>query len=93
MNHTLHIRLSGCEGAALKALDLIERRGFSLVTCHLEEPDQNGRDMQVKVRSSKPGDLLKRQLERLWDVQFVELLSAAASNPSANNIQDISRSI
>lgn len=93
MNHTLHIRLSGYEGAALRALDLMERRGFSLVTCHLEEADQNGRDMKVKVRSSKPGDLLKRQLERLWDVQFVELLSAAVSNPSANNIQDISRSI
>lgn len=93
MNHTLHIRLSGGAGAALKALDLMERRGFSLVTCHLEEPDQNGRDMRVKVCSSKPGDLLKRQLERLWDVQFVELLSAAISNQPTNNIQDISRSI
>ena len=93
MKHTLHIRLSACEGAVLKALDLMERRGFSLQTCHLEEPDENGRDMQVIVQSVKPGDLLKRQLERLWDVQFVELLSAAVMKPSANNVQEISRSI
>lgn len=93
MNHTLHIRLSSCEGAALKALDLMERRGFNLLTCHLEAPSQGSRDMQVTVYSPKPGDLLKRQLEQLWDVQFVELISAVANKPSATNIQDISRSI
>jgi len=93
MKHILSIRLSQCEGAAMRALDLMERRGFSLLTCRLTEGDHNGRKMEVTVLSFKPGDLLKRQLERLCDVIFVEQLSAAAIKPPATNIQDITRRI
>ncbi len=32
MNHTLTIQLSGSEGAVIRTLGLIERRGFSLDT-------------------------------------------------------------
>jgi len=89
--HTLSIRLSQCDGAAMRALDLMERRGFSLLTCSLEEGDHNGRDMLVTVLALKPGDLLKRQLERLCDVIFVEQLSVDALDPPMTNVQDISR--
>jgi acetolactate synthase regulatory subunit len=33
--------------------------------------------MEVRVSSTRPGDLLKRQLERLHDVYHVELRPAA----------------
>ena len=75
----------------MKALDLMERRGFRLLTCTVEEGDQHGREMEVTVFSPKPGDLLKRQLERLCDVIFVEQLSANAIQPPVNNVQDITR--
>ena len=88
MEHTMSIRLSQCDGAVMKALDLMERRGFRLLTCNLAEGDHNGREMEVTVSSHKPGDLLKRQLERLCDVILVEELSAAI-NPTATNVQDI----
>jgi|GEM_PF-1120409 len=93
VKHTLSIRLSQCDGAAIKALDMMERRGFNLLTCTLEEGDDNGRKMVVTVISYKPGDLLKRQLERLCDVIFVEQLSAAAIKPPISNVQDIARRI
>lgn len=75
----------------MKALDLMERRGFRLLTCNLAEGDDNGREMEVTVISCKPGDLLKRQLERLCDVIFVEQLTVAALQPPITNVQDIAR--
>lgn len=81
MNYTLHIQLSGVEGAVIRALGLIERRGFSLGKCSISEADGNGREMKVQVSSIRPGDLLKRQLERLHDVCHVELLPSADLKP------------
>ena len=73
MNYTLHIRFSAIEGAVIRILGLIERRGFSLGKCSISEADHGARSMEVAVTSERPGDLLKRQLERLHDVQHVEL--------------------
>ena len=77
MNHTLHIQLSGVEGSVVRALGLIERRGYSLDDCTVSKADADGRRMEVNVSSSRPGDLLKRQLERLHDVFHVDLMPAA----------------
>ena len=93
MNHTLHIQLSSVEGAVIRTLGLIERRGFSLNTCSVCESDGNGRNMKVNVSSTRPGDLLKRQLERLHDVYQVELIPAAKIDPRKPGIRPITRSI
>lgn len=76
MQHTLRIQLSSVEGAVIRALGLIERRGYSLDRCTVSESDGTGRNMEVSVTSTRSGDLLKRQLERLHDVYHVELVSA-----------------
>lgn len=91
MNHTLHIQLSSVEGAVIRALGLIERRGFSLNTCTVSEADGNGRNMKVNVSSTRPGDLLKRQLERLHDVHHVELGPAANKNPHESRVRPVIR--
>ena len=93
MNYTLHIQLSGCEGAVVRALGLIERRGFSLNRCSVSEVDGNRRTMEVNVTSSRPGDLLKRQLERLHDVFHVELKPAAVTMPPTPGIRPINRRV
>ena len=64
MQHTLQIQLSGAEGAIIRALGLVERRGFRIIKCSVHEADDDGQAMEVNVKSSRPGDLLKRQLER-----------------------------
>ncbi|MNC91020.1 Acetolactate synthase isozyme 2 small subunit [compost metagenome] len=71
--HQLQIQLRDQEGAVLRALGLIERRGFRLDSLHVGEASGDGRSMQVSVSSVRPGDLLKRQLERLQDVMWVEI--------------------
>ena len=73
MNHTLRIQLRSCEGAVLRALGLMERRGYRLNTCTVGEACGDGRVLEVNVTSERPGGLLKRQLERLHDVLWVDL--------------------
>ena len=82
MKYTLQIQLSSVEGSVVRALGLIERRGFSLNKCSVSESDGSGRNMEVTVTSSRPGDLLKRQLERLHDVYHVELVPTATMSPN-----------
>lgn len=93
MNYTLRIQLSSVEGAVIRALGLIERRGFSLIKCSVSESDGTGRDMEVSVTSSRPGDLLKRQLERLHDVYKVELIPTVTGNPPKPGVRPITRRI
>ncbi len=91
MKYRLRIRLSGIEGAVIRALGLIERRGYRLNKCTVSESDGTSRDMEVSVTSSRSGDLLKRQLERLHDVYHVELLPTAIVNPNMPGVRPITR--
>jgi len=93
MQHTLRIQLSSVDGAVIRALGLIERRGYSLKKCSVSESDGTGRNMEVSVTSTRSGDLLKRQLERLHDVYHVELIPAAIVNPHQPGVRPITRRI
>ena len=47
MEHTLHIQLSSAEGAIIRALGLIERRGFTIMKCSVDESERCGLVMDV----------------------------------------------
>ena len=93
MNHTLHLQLSSCEGAVVRTLGLIERRGYSLNSCTISMPDGAGRNMEVSVNSSRPADLLKRQLERLHDVHLVKLVPAEANESQKTGVRMINNGL
>ena len=93
MKYTLNVRLSGCEGSVIRALGLIERRGYRLVKLKLSEADGNGQDMRVCVSSSRSGDLLKRQLERLHDVLGVDVVSVISMKQKKPGLRPISRRV
>ena len=76
MDYQLNIQLRDRHGATIRTLGMMERRGYRLKTCALGEPDGESREMEVTVMSTRPGDLLKRQLERLHDVLEVKLKPA-----------------
>lgn len=82
MQHTLHIQLRNGEGAVLRALGLMERRGFRLEACTVSEAGGDGRPMLVRVESDRPPELLQRQLERLHDVLWVKLGQPASPRPA-----------
>ena len=73
MRHFMKIELSATEGALIRALGLIERRAFSIQSCRLHEASDNRRTLELWVESDRPVAVLKRQLERLHDVQTVHL--------------------
>ena len=73
MRHELHIQLRSAEGAVLRALGLMERRGFKLASCEVSEAQGDGVSMDVCLTSERPTDLIKRQLERLHDVLWVNI--------------------
>lgn len=89
MKHNLTIQLSASEGAVIRTLGLIERRGFGLRTCSFGEVDSDGRTMEVQVSSTRSGDLLKRQLERLHDVFHVELKPVTVTKPRTPGIRPV----
>ena len=76
-NHRLTIEFRGDEGAFLRILGLMERRGYRLQTCTLNRMPHDCCVLDVMVESQRPGDLLKRQLERLFEVSSVNLKAPA----------------
>ena len=73
MKYSLHIQLRSTEGAVLRTIGMIERRGFRIDTMQLSEPAGDGRTLAVSVSSDRAVELLQRQLDRLHDVLWVEL--------------------
>ena len=80
VNHRLIIELSTSEGAMLRALGLMERRGYLLQTCTLHAELDGKKVLEIQVESDRPAGLLKRQLERLHDVLAVELQEPATQS-------------
>lgn len=76
MRHHLQIQLRAGEGAVLRAIGLVERRGFRLESMRLAEVAGASQRLDLDVSSERPAELLKRQLERLHDVLSVELEAA-----------------
>lgn len=91
MKHTLQIQLRSSEGALLRTLGMIERRGFMVDSMSLSEAAGDGRSLSVNVVSERPVELLKRQLDRLHDVLWVELKQSAAdwANGQARRQQEV----
>ena len=59
MNHSLEIILSSAEGAVIRTLGLIERRGFGLDSCSVGEILDNRRAMEVSVTSTRRSEVFR----------------------------------
>jgi acetolactate synthase regulatory subunit len=72
MSQRLSLRLRPAEGAVLRVLGCIERRGFAIE--QIESRHAGGAiALAVAVHGERPVEVLVRQLERLYDVLAVEL--------------------
>jgi acetolactate synthase regulatory subunit len=77
MTRTFEIDLDHSEGALLRVLGTVERRGFELVELSADKPDAESYSIRLRVDSERDPDVLCRQLERLVDVRAVRLLPDA----------------
>jgi acetolactate synthase II small subunit len=78
MNHTLRMNIQKVEGAIIRLLGLIERRGFSVTAMHAHSDDASQQvEITVHVRAvGRSVETLTRQIEKLYDVRSVACLTA-----------------
>jgi len=78
MNHTMKLTIQRVEGAIIRTLGLIERRGFA-VTSIDASPDESPHQMELTLEVYSPqrsAEVLARQVEKLFDVCSVNLVTA-----------------
>lgn len=79
MNHTLQMNIQKVEGAIIRLLGLIERRGFC-VTAMNAHSDDAAQQVQITVDlhgGHRSVETLTRQIEKLYDVRSVACLTAS----------------
>tara|TARA_R110000868_G_scaffold102524_7_gene282391 strand:- start:6023 stop:6340 length:318 start_codon:yes stop_codon:yes gene_type:complete len=79
MSHILNIEIFETEGALVRLLGLIERRGFTISSMAMSAPSNGSARVTVDIASRggmRQIEVLTRQIERLFDVH-------AVSSPSA----------
>lgn len=73
MSCSLELALDRAEGALLRVLGTIERRGWNVLTVNAAS-DSRSYTVNLTLDGTRDPDLLCRQLERLIDVQAVRLV-------------------
>ena len=79
MNHTLRMNIQKVEGAIIRLLGLIERRGFSVTAMNAHSDDAR-QEVEITVHLRSAGrsvETLARQIEKLYDVRSVACLTPA----------------
>lgn len=79
MNHTMTLNIDRAEGAIVRTLGLIERRGFTVtgITTAAGESEHQMK-MTLEVYSpDRPIEVLARQVARLFDVTSVSFSAQA----------------
>lgn len=81
MNRTIEVRLARAEGAIVRTLGLIERRGFVVESVTTRgDPQADALVLRVDVSSrGRPIDVLVRQILRLLDVREALLVETATA--------------
>tara|TARA_R110001606_G_scaffold47517_9_gene120975 strand:- start:1343 stop:1657 length:315 start_codon:yes stop_codon:yes gene_type:complete len=74
MSNTLNIEIFETEGALVRLIGLIERRGFVISSMAMSAPSNGSARVTVDVAArggARQIDVLTRQIERLFDVHAV----------------------
>ncbi|HMB56569.1 MAG TPA: ACT domain-containing protein [Arenimonas sp.] len=77
MSRALAIEIDRAEGALLRLLGTIERRGFALIGLQTDAADNGGLSVRLLLDGERDPQVLCRQLQRLIDVREVRLLPDA----------------
>ena len=84
MNHAIQIRIRPSEGSFLRTVGMTERRGFRLLSANLQSDVGGCHQLSMVVSSpNRSVEVLKRQLERLYDVIDVMVTGSDALNSQA----------
>ena len=82
MNHCFEIEIDQAEGALLRVLGTVERRGFSLLELNAGKPDADSVALRLTLDGERDPEVLCRQLQRLVDVRAIRLVPESIVEPS-----------
>lgn len=85
MKRMIELRLSRAEGAIVRAIGLIERRGFT-VTAITTRSEMNSESLILRLEvasEDRSHDVLVRQILRLFDVRAALLLEPQSTDARA----------
>lgn len=74
MSNTLHVEIFEAEGALVRLIGLVERRGFTISSMAMSAPSNGSSRVTLDIASrsgARQIDILTRQIERLFDVHAV----------------------
>lgn len=84
MNHAIQIRIRPGEGSFVRTVGMTERRGFRLLSANLQSDVGGHHQLSLVVNSpDRSVEVLKRQLERLYDVIDVMVTASDALTKQA----------
>ena len=67
MQFRLELQISAAEGALVRVLGMIERRGFTAHAIHAERNGDGSWQLQMLVDGQRPGHTLALQLGKIYD--------------------------
>ena len=84
MSFELNARLKRTEGALLRMMGLLGRRGFEVVRLNVR-PSEDGAAYEVTalLTGDRPSDVLVRQVRRLFDVDSAEVREPSVRHQTA----------
>lgn len=78
MNSKLYVRMTFVEGALIRLLGLAGRRGFGIASVHARGGGEGAwYEIMLELIGSRSIETLKRQIEKLYDVDVVEIVPNA----------------
>jgi len=77
MQYRLELVLKPAEGALLRVLGMVERRGFSpLAVNATRKVDAAGRwQVQMEISGNRPPETLRHQLQKIYDCESVQVVA------------------
>ena len=87
MSVDFHIELDHSEGALLRLLGTIERRGFALLNLAADKPDEASYVVRLRLAGERDPLVLCRQLERLVEVRVVKVVPPLPEPPPPPGFQ------
>jgi len=81
----MEVLLDQAEGALLRLLGTVERRGFALSGMHADATEAGGLAVRLHLEGARDLQVLCRQIERLIDVREVRLLPPAEEAPATES--------
>ena len=85
MQFRLDLQISAAEGALVRVLGMIERRGFTASSVQAQRSADGSWQLQVLVSGDRPGHTLALQLDKVYDCLSVAVtpLTDKAGEPVA----------